>query len=91
MTQAIRACPQTPQRTEEVYEEVRFQNQPALFTSLRLKAGGIPKGLHRYEIRHEDGSPCQIAKGIPAGHYCKLLTSDPIQLPADGYLTISTE
>ena len=68
MTQAIGACPQTPRRTEDVYEEVRFQNQPALFTSLRLKVGGIPKGLYRYEIRHEDGSPCQIARGILADH-----------------------
>lgn len=91
MTQATEDCPQTPRRTEDVYEEVRFQNQPALFTSLRLKVGGIPEGLHRYEIRHEDGSPCQIARGILADHYGTLLTSNPIQLPADGYLTISPE
>ena len=91
MTQETGACPQTPQRTEELYEEVRFQNQPALFTSLRLCAAGIPEGLHRYEVRHEGGEPCQIARSILVDHYGTLLTSDAVQLPADGYLTISPE
>ena len=62
MTQETGACPQTPQRTGALYEEVRFQDQPALFTSLRLCAAGIPEGLHRYEVRHEGGEPCQIAR-----------------------------
>ena len=91
MTKETGGCPQTPQRTEELYEEVRFQDQPALFTSLRVKAASIPEGLHRYEIRHEGGEPCQIARGILVDHYGTLLTSDPIQLPADGYLAISPE
>ena len=42
MTKETGGCPQTPQRTEELYEEVRFQDQPALFTSLRVKAASIP-------------------------------------------------
>lgn len=91
MTQETGACPQTPQRTGALYEEVRFQDQPALFTSLRLCAAGIPEGLHRYEVRHEGGEPCQIARSILVDHYGTLLTSDAVQLPADGYLTISPE
>ena len=91
MTQDTGVCPQTPQRTGELYEAVRFQNQPALFTSLRVKTAGIAEGLHRYEVRHEDGEPCQIARTILVDHYGTLLTSDPVQLPADGYLTISPE
>ena len=91
MTKETGGCPQTPQRTEELYEEVRFQDQPALFTSLRVKAASIPEGLHRYEIRHEGGEPCQITRGILVDPYGTLLTSDPIQLPADGYLAISPE
>lgn len=91
MTQETGACPQTPQRTGELYEKVRFQNQPALFTSLRVKAAGIPEGLHRYEIRHEDGEPCQIARTILVDHYGTLITSDAVQLPADGYLSISPD
>ena len=69
MTQETGACPQTPQRTGALYEEVRFQDQPALFTSLRLCAAGIPEGLHRYEVRHEGGEPCQIARSILVDHY----------------------
>ena len=91
MTQETGACPQTPQRTGALYEEVRFQDQPALFTSLRLCAAGIPEGLHRYEVRHEGGEPCQIARSILVDHYGTLLTSDAVQLPADGHLTISPE
>lgn len=91
MTQETGACPQTPQRTGALYEEVRFQDQPALVTSLRLCAAGIPEGLHRYEVRHEGGEPCQIARSILVDHYGTLLTSDAVQLPADGYLTISPE
>ena len=74
MTKETGGCPQTPQRTEELYEEVRFQDQPALFTSLRVKAASIPEGLHRYEIRHEGGEPCQITRGILVDHYGTLLT-----------------
>ena len=91
MAKETGVCHQAPQRTEALYEEVRFQNQPALFTSLWVKAAEVPEGLHRYEIRHEDGSPCQIARGILVDHYGTLLTSDPVQLSADGYLTISPE
>ena len=79
------------QRSEDFYEEVLFQSSPALFTSLRVKADGIPEGLHRYEVRHEDGDPCQVARSVLVDHYGTLLTSDPVQLPADGYLTISPE
>ena len=73
------------------YEEVLFQNTPALFTSLRVKAASVPEGLHRYEIREEGGEPCQLAQNILVDHYGTLLTSDPIQLPADGYLSFSEE
>lgn len=73
---------------EQRYEEVRFQGMPALFTSLRLDVHSIPKEMYRYEMRYDDDTcePCQLAKGILVNHYGTLLTNDPIQLPADGYL-----
>lgn len=73
------------------YEEVLFHDTPALFTSLRLEPASVPEGLHRYEIREEDGEPCQLARGILVNHYGTLLTVEPIQLPADGYLSFSPE
>lgn len=73
------------------YEQVRFRDLPALFTSLRV--GSVPDGMYRYEIRMDEDSsePCQIARHILANHYGTLLTTDPIQLPADGYLNFSGE
>ena len=91
MTQAAEFCAQSFEQPGNTFEEVLFQNSPALFTSLRVKASEIPEGLHRYEIRHENGAPCQIARSVLVDHYGTLLNSDPIQLPADGYLAISPE
>lgn len=73
---------------DQYYEEVRFQEMPALFTSLRLDAKSIPKGMYRYEIRYDEETyePCQLANRILVNHYGTLLTNDPIQLPVDGYL-----
>ena len=73
------------------YEQVRFRDLPALFTSLRV--GSVPDGMYRYEIRMDEDSsvPCQIARHILVNHYGTLLTTDPIQLPADGYLSFSGE
>lgn len=73
------------------YEQVRFRDLPALFTSLRV--GSVPDGMYRYEIRMDEDSsePCQIARHILVNHYGTLLTTDPIQLSADGYLNFSGE
>lgn len=70
------------------YEEVRFQDKPALFTTLRVSRDSVPEGLHRYEIRYDEDTcePCQLARGILVNHYGTILTADPITLPEDGYL-----
>lgn len=73
------------------YEEARFRDVPGLFTSLRVDRQTLPDGVYRYEIREEGGVPCQLAKGIMADHYGALITTDPIQLPADGYLSFRPE
>lgn len=91
MTQTTGPQAQLPRWMEISFEEIRFQDLPALFTPLRVKTGDIPEGLHRYEIREEDGEFCQLAKHIFVNHYGTLLTSNPIQLPADGYLSFSPE
>lgn len=91
MEQATTPCAQPSGQTGATFEEILFQNVPALFTTLRVRENGVPEGLQRYEIRHENGDPCQIARSVLVDHYGTLLTSDPIQLPADGYLAISPE
>ena len=73
---------------ELCYEEVRFQDKPALFTSLRVSMESVPDGLHRYEIRYDEDTcdPCQLARRIVVNHYGTILTAEPISLPEDGYL-----
>lgn len=71
------------------YEMVRFQGSTALFTSLRVDRASVPEEIHQYEIREEGGDPCQLARRIAVDHYGTLLTSDPIQLPADEYLSFT--
>ncbi len=60
MTQETGACPRLPQRTGALYEEVRFQDQPALFTSLRLCAAGIPKGCTAMRFVMRAANPARL-------------------------------
>lgn len=73
------------------YEEVHFLGTPGLFTSLRVSLRSLPDSVHRYEIREEGGGPCQLARGVLADHFGTLLTTDPIQLPPDGYLSFEDQ
>lgn len=73
------------------YEEVRFWDVPGLFTSLRVDPRTLPAGTYRYEIREESGIPCQLARGIMVNHFGTLVTTEPIQLPPDGYLSFQPD
>jgi len=76
---------------EEDFEEIEVLGKPALFTDIRIDRNTVPKGLHLYEVRHDDdgyGDPVQIAKGIMVNHWGTILTRDPIKLSSDGYLDI---
>lgn len=75
----------------ESFEEVTIFEKPALFTCLRIDRSTVPKGLHLYDVRHDDacqGIACQIARGIMVNHWGTLITREPIKLPPDGYLDI---
>lgn len=77
---------------EADYEAILFLGKPALLAEGRLDNATIPEGLHSYELRHTDddwGIPCQVAKQIIVNFYGTLLTNEPIQLGADGFLDIS--
>ena len=71
------------------FEEVTVTDIPALFTPERIDRATVPTGMFQYEIRHADedwGNPCQLAKGVMVNFYGTILTSNPIQLGADGKL-----
>ena len=69
------------------FEEVTVTGIPALFTPQRIDHTTVPTGMFQYEIRHDDEDwcdPCQLAKGVMVNFYGTILTSNPIQLGADG-------
>ena len=77
----------------ERYEQVEVCGQPAMFTSIRLDRDTLPKGMYMYEVRHADdgGLPCEIARRVMVNHFGTIITSKPIDLPADGHLEIDAE
>ena len=73
------------------FEKAELLGRSVLFSGCRVKPDSVPKGLRLYEIRHEDTddmAPCQIAGSVAANFYGSVLTSCPIQLPADGCLDL---
>lgn len=79
---------------EEQFEEITVLDKPALFTSIRIDRGSVPKGLYLYEVRHDDdgrGDPVQIAKGIMVNHFGSIITREPLKLSPGGYLDIDPE
>ena len=79
---------------EEQFEEITVLGKPALFTSIRLERGSVPKGLYLYEVRSDDdgcGDPVHIARGILVNHFGSIITREPMKLPPDGYLDIDPE
>lgn len=78
----------------ENFEEVTIFDKPALFSCLRIDSASVPKGYHKYEVRHDDecqGIAVQIAKSIWVNHWGTLISRDEIKLPPDGYLGIEPE
>lgn len=72
-----------------IYDEISLLGNPALLTDWRIDRTTIPDGFHLYELRHADedwGDPCQLAKSILVNFYGSILSLQPFQLPAHGYL-----
>lgn len=77
---------------ETGYEEITLLGVPALFTFERLFRGSEPVGTYLYELQKSDemrgGLRC-LAQRIPVNLYGSVITTEPIQLPVDGYLDIN--
>lgn len=74
------------------FEEVEILGIPALFTTLRVDRGTVPKGMYAYDMQTdaEDWSqPCLLARRILVEHFGTVLTASPIHLPEEGYLDLS--
>ncbi len=78
----------------ETYSLITVLEKLVLFTSLRIDKDTIPDGVYLYEIRGDDytcGEPVQIAESIMVNHLGTILTTTPIDLPADGNLDIDSD
>lgn len=79
---------------KERYSKIQILGKQALFTSMRLERNTVPAGFYLYEARHDDdgiGDPVQIARGILVNYWGTILTTEPIDIPEDGYLDIDPE
>lgn len=79
---------------QETYEEIRLFGKPALFTPCRIDRATVPKGLHRYEIRHDDdcrGEAVELAHGIMVNHWGTVLMRDTLLSPTQTYRIIDEE
>ena len=68
---------------KELFEMVEVFGHPMLFTCLRINRDTVPKGMHAYDVRHDDygrGDPCEIAKNIMVNHWGTLITNQQIRL-----------
>lgn len=68
---------------EETYEEVTVLGHLMLFTDTRIDPSTVPKGMYRYEVRHDDdqqGIPRQIANWILVNFWGTLISNSPIHL-----------
>lgn len=78
----------------ERFELVELFGEPVLFTDLRIDRDTVPDGLYLYELRHKDedwGDPCELARSIAVNYFGSVLTSDPFQLPPEGWLPIKDD
>lgn len=76
------------------YEVIKLFGKKVLFTSERIRDSDLPKGIYKYEVRHDDecqGIMCEIAKRIFVNHWGTILSKEEIDLGSDGYLLIDEE
>lgn len=77
-----------------VFEPMKLYGRLVLFTPSRIKDEYVPKGIYKYEIRHDDecqGIMCQLSKKILVNHWGTVLTNKSIRLDENGYKAIDEE
>ena len=76
------------------YDSAEIFGIPVMFTVKRIAKDTVPKGIHRYEMRHADEDwcdPCQLGYGILVNFYGTILSREPLQMAPDGKLDMETE
>ena len=61
------------------FELLKLFNKPVLFACWRIKNEDVPKGLIRYELRHDDeGNLCEVKDHVLCDHFGTILCVEPI-------------
>lgn len=77
-----------------IYEQIRIDNQPALYTNQRIDKYLLPKNVYAYETMHDDdfnGEITCIAKNIHVNFFGTILTTKPIELQDTGHRLINED
>lgn len=79
---------------KDTYEEIELFGMKMLLTMARIDRTSVPEGLHLYELRHSDEDwcdPVQIGKGVLVNFYGTVLSREPVELNADGFLDLDAD
>lgn len=80
--------------SKKTFEPLKLFGKLVLFTPSRIKDEDLPKGIYRYEVRHDDeclGIMCELSKRILVNHWGTILSNKPIQLEQNGYRYIDED
>lgn len=80
--------------SKERFEPIKLFGKLVLFTPSRIRDEELPKGIYRYEVRHDDeclGIMCELSKRILVNHWGTILSDKPIQLEQNGYRYIDED
>lgn len=78
----------------DTYEAIELLGKTMLLTTARIDRDSVPEGLHLYELRHHSEDwcdPIQIAKSIMVNFYGTVLSREPVELGADGFLDLADD
>lgn len=72
---------------KEKFELVMLDEYMVLFTCARIDRNTVPKGLHCYDVRHDDdcqGTACEVKPHVMVNHWGTILSKAEIPLEDDG-------
>lgn len=78
----------------DTYEEIGLLGKKVLLTTARINRSTVPEGIYQYELRHKDEDwcdPIQIGEAVLVNFYGTVLSREPIELGADGFLDLDDD
>lgn len=75
--------------------KTKFRGVDILFTDVRVRKEEYPKYLYKYDCRHGDEGdfvlPVTIEPGVMVNFAGSIISGEPIDLGADGYIILTEE